>query len=186
MKECSTASPHPAVRPDRRSETSADATIKDLRRRLTGYAVKLVWNRPDAEEVVQEAFKLALSGGPAFSEERFAPWMFRTVGNLCQNLRRRRKPEPLMPWLDPAHTAAPEARMERAEQFERLREGLEGLPQQQRMALVLRTMEQMEYSRIAEIMELSIAAVRTHVHLARERLIEMLGDKPGSSPEIRP
>jgi RNA polymerase sigma-70 factor, ECF subfamily len=160
--------------------------MDDLRRRLVRYTVKLVWNRQDAEEVVQEAFKLALSGGPAFSEERFAPWMFRTVGHLSQNVRRRRKPEPLVPWLEGGPAAAPEARMERAAQFERLRRGIDRLPEQQRMALVLRTMEQMDYPRIAEIMELSVSAVRTHVHLARERLIEMLGNEQDSTLDFRP
>jgi RNA polymerase sigma-70 factor (ECF subfamily) len=159
--------------------------MNELRRRLIRYAAKLVWNRQDAEEVVQEAFKLALSGGPAFSEERFAPWMFRTVGHLSLNLRRRHRPEPLAPWLDVEQAAAPEGRMDRAEQFERLRRAVELLPEQQRTALVLRTMEQMDYPKIAEIMELSVSAVRTHVHLARERLIGILGDKPDTSPEVR-
>jgi RNA polymerase sigma-70 factor, ECF subfamily len=186
MTECSTASPHPAVCPQRRLGPSGNAAIDDLRRRLVRHAVKLVWNRQDGEEVVQEAFKLVLTGGPAFSEERFAPWMFRTVGNLSQNLRRRRKPEPLTPWLEVGQAAAPETRIERTEQFERLRRAIDRLPAQQRMALVLRTMEQMDYPRISEIMELSVSAVRTHVHLARERLIDILGDKPGSSPEVRP
>ena len=47
-------------------------------------------------------------------------------------------------------------------------------------------MEQMEYPRIAEIMELSVSAVRTHVHLARERLIDILADEPASGREDRP
>ena len=186
MTECLTASPHPAVCPERRAALPGDAATIELRRRLVGYAVKLVWNRQDAEEIVQEAFKLALAGGPAFSEDRLVAWMFRTVGNLSQNLRRRRKPEALAPWLDIGQDASPAERMERTEQFERLRRGVDQLPEQQRMATVLRMMEQMEYPRIAEIMELSVSAVRTHVHLARERLIDILADEPASGREDRP
>lgn len=185
MARCPTASKDAA--PGRASwpKPVADDVVGGLRPRLVRLAVKLLWNRQDAEETVQEAFKLALSGGPALSEERFSPWMFRTVANLCQNLRRRRKPQPLTPWLDVACDAAPQARMDRAEQFERLRRAVDRLPDQQRTALILRTMEQMDYQRIAEIMELSVSAVRTHVHLARERLIEILDDRPGLKQETR-
>jgi RNA polymerase sigma-70 factor (ECF subfamily) len=186
MKECSTALPHPAVCPDRRSGLLGDAAAIELRRRLLGYAVKFVWNREDAEEIVQEAFTLALVAARAFPEDRLAAWMFRTVGNLSQNLRRRHKPEPLAPWLVIGRDTGPSERLERAEEFERLRWSVDQLPERQRTAIVLRMMEQMEYPRIAEIMELSVSAVRTHVHLARERLIEILTGEPASRREDRP
>ena len=160
-----------------RDDPSGEAALTALHGRLVRLAVKLIWNRDDAEETVQEAFRLALTKGIPTSERRFGPWMFRTVGNLCLNHRRRRRTEPLSDWIDPPHDATPEAAAQQAEQMECLRQALERLPGQQRMALVLRTMEQMAYGDIAEVMQLSISAVRAHVHLARRRLATTLGDQ---------
>ena len=63
-----------------------------------------------------------------------------------------------------------------SQRLERLRADMEQLPDQQRIALVLRGMEGLDYEAIAEIMELSPAAVRTHVHLARKRLLSQAGE----------
>ncbi len=141
-----------------------------LRRQMVRLAVKFVWNRDDAEELVQEAFKIAVSSGPGTGEEKFNPWMVRTVTNLCLNHRRKRKAEPLQDWMDPQSEVGPADAMEKAERLEGLRAAIDRLPPQQRAALVMRTMQQMSYDEIAEAMELSASAVRAHVHLARQRL----------------
>ena len=107
--------------------------------------------------------------------------MFRTVGNLCLNHRRRTKPEPLADWIDPPHEATPEMAAQQVEQLTRLREAIGQLPQQQRLALTLRTMEQMTYSDIANVMQLSKSAVRAHVHLGRRRLADLIGDDRGEA-----
>src|SRR5262245_10302805 len=82
-----------AVRSGIRStaDMAVSASISELRGRLVGLAVKLLWNRDDAEEVVQQAFEIAMKSGPATRESHFAPWMTRTVSNLCLNRRRRRR-----------------------------------------------------------------------------------------------
>jgi len=159
------------------ADQTAATPLDELRRRLLGFAIKLVWNRDDAEEIVQDAFQLALSKGPAVQDPALSPWMHRTVSNLCLNHRRRRSPEPLAEWLDPADSARPHDKVERAESIESLRAAIEKLPGQQRIALVLRTMQQMDYPEVAEVMQLSVAAVRTHVHLARRALADQLGDQ---------
>jgi RNA polymerase sigma-70 factor, ECF subfamily len=166
------------VRPATTAGPPTDAALTELRRRLVGLAVKLLWNRQDAEEVVQEAFKVAMTSGPRLPHERFGPWMMRTVTNLCLNLRRRHRPEPLADWMSkdlPVANAAPDAQAERVEQLDRLRQAIATLPEQQRVALILRTMEQMDYLDVAEVMGLSVGAVRSHVHFARQRLAELLG-----------
>lgn len=142
------------------------------RRRLVGLAVRFVWNRDDAEEIVQEAFRLALQGRMAAGDPHFGPWMNRTVTNLCLNHRRKRKPGPLDDEPRAAAVAMPGLAAETSEQLERLKREIERLPEQQQTALTLRAMQQMSYAEIAEIMELSEEAVRTHVHLARRALIE--------------
>lgn len=154
-------------------DSATSNRIDALRQRATRLAVKLVWNAADAEELVQEAFRIAVSSSVGFDEERFEPWMLRTVGNLCLNLRRKRRAEPLGPWIDAETTETPPDIAHRRERLERIRLEISRLPVQQRMAITLRSMEQMSYAQIAEVMELSEAVVRGHVHLARQKLAEL-------------
>ncbi len=123
---------------------------------------------------MQDAFKQAMTTSPRLPHDRYEAWMYRTTANLCLNFRRRMRPQPLADGVDIPHDAAPEARLQRAEQLERLRDAVAKLPDQQRIALILRTMEQLDYSNIAEIMALTVPAVRSHVHFARRRLAEWM------------
>lgn len=159
-----------------RSGLSPHAALEDLRRRLVRYATKLIWNRADAEELVQEAFKVAASKGKAMDETTFEPWMFRTTGNLGMNLARRRRPEALADWSQPAQGRTPVESAIDIERIERLRAGIERLPAQQRIAVTLRCIEQFDYSKVADIMEITESAVRAHVHQGRRRLAEALRD----------
>jgi len=155
-----------------------DADLPALRRRLIRLAVKLVWNRDDAEDIVQEAFTLALNRMEKVPADQLAPWMWRTVCNLCLNQRRRRRLEPLSPVLVDDREIAPDSAASQVEEMDRIRGAVAELPDQQRLALVLRTMEGLDYEQIAAVMSLSSSAVRTHVHLARQRLVERLRVSP--------
>lgn len=170
------------IAPADSSAKTADCAVDltALRRRLLGLAVKLVWNRDDAEDIVQETFRLALKRGPELSDPGLAPWAWRTVTLLCLNRRRRRRIEPLSEWLD--LSSAPGDAMERTERLERLRTLIDQLPDQQRVAVVLRLMEGLSYEQVAGIMDLTPAAVRTHVHLARTRLANSGTDESGVPP----
>lgn len=175
--------PNAALLASVRASPAPDATrpldVGALRGRLVRFALKLVWNRDDAEEIVQEAFRVAFALPSRPPDAVLERWTLRTVANLAMNLRRRRRPEPLGAWIDPPATGSPQADAERVEALERLREAIDRLPDRQRLALVMRTMEQMDYETIAATMELSVAAVRTHVHLARRRLAELMGERRG-------
>jgi RNA polymerase sigma-70 factor (ECF subfamily) len=145
-----------------------DRTLGEVRARLVAFAVKLIWNRADAEEIVQETFRVALEKRVAVSDLGSMPWMMRTVANLAMNRRRKLRPEPLGEHVEVA--GLDEDRLEKAERLEELRRRIAGLPDQQRLALTLRMLEEREYEEIAGVMEISVAAVRTHVHLARQEL----------------
>ncbi len=164
----------PLERDASRPVLSPGAAVEDLRRRLVRFAVKLVWNRDDADELVQEAFKTASAKGIGLYEDRFMPWMYRTTANLCANHRRRQQPVPLPEGalISPDESAA--ARAMRAERLTQLRDAIEALPTQQRLAITMRWMEHLDYDRIASIMAISESAVRAHVHQARRRLSECL------------
>lgn len=161
-------------RPDPVVGLSSSAAMEEFRRRLVRFAVRLLWNRDDAEEVTQDAFSIALQRGISISEANYGPWMFRTVANLSLNRRRSRKTEPLGEWTHAESADNPATLVADAEQLELLRKAVELLPDQQRLAIVLKTQELMGYSDIARVMELTESAVRGHVYQARRKLAELL------------
>jgi RNA polymerase sigma factor (sigma-70 family) len=151
-----------------------ESPLTGIRARLVGLAVKLLWNRDDAEEIVQETFALGLQKMIAVHETRSMPWMLRTVSNLAMNRRRKSKACSLNEFVDPA-VEDRQDRLEVAERLGQLRERILALPDQQRLALTLKMLEQREYGEIAEIMQISVSAARTHVHLARQSLMRSMG-----------
>jgi RNA polymerase sigma-70 factor (ECF subfamily) len=160
--------------PDVAFARADDSTLVGIRSRLVAYAVRLVWNRDDAEEIVQEAFRLGLQKVIAVHEAASIPWMMRTVSNLAMNRRRRSKACSLEGFVDPVIEDRTD-RLEQAERLANLRDHIAELPDQQRLALTLKMLVQREYTEIAEIMEISVSAARTHVHLARKALMRLMG-----------
>ncbi len=64
------------------------------------------------------------------------------------------------------------------EQVRRIQDAAATLPPRQRAVLVLRVVEGLEYARIAEVLECSVASARSSLHLARTRLRQALGEGP--------
>ena len=58
----------------------------------------------------------------------------------------------------------------------RLHEALNQLPEKQRLAIVMFTIEQMPQKQVAEALQCSVEAVKWHVFQGRKKLKEMLKD----------
>ena len=66
--------------------------------------------------------------------------------------------------------------MESTELGAKLQEALKQLPEKQRLAIVMFTIEQMPQKQVAETLNCSVEAVKWHVFQGRKRLKEMLKD----------
>jgi RNA polymerase sigma-70 factor (ECF subfamily) len=169
------------------------ARVFRLARRLTG-------DDGDAQDALQEAFLQVHRGLPSFrGEARFSTWLYRIATNaaLMQRRARRRRPaeslEAYLPRFDakgehaatPAELHAPcrvEELLDRQILAEKARAGLERLPDLYREAFVLRDLEELPTSEVAEVLGLEPAAVRQRVHRARLMLRGYLGALTGVKP----
>lgn len=157
-------------------------------------AFRLLGNSDDARDVVQDAFLRAYRSLSRLKEPtRFGPWLLRIVSNLSLNARRSRRAGvvPLDEQRgtegattgegDPVVTSfTPDRHAEGRELQEALDAALARLPEKQRQALVLFTIEGWAQKDIAELLECSLETVKWNVFQARKRLREMLGDQmPG-------
>lgn len=171
-----------------------DVLIERYQRRATAVAYRLLGDLHDALEVCQEAFVRAYRNLDTLeNEHRFGPWLLRIVTNLSLNFRRARAAGgPRLSFEDclldeqrgradqlaaPSHSGEhPAARSAEAELAEVVQRAVAELPEQQRTALVLFSIEQLPQKEVAEIMGCSVEAVKWHVFQARKKLKARLGD----------
>ncbi|WP_018349813.1 RNA polymerase sigma factor [Longispora albida] len=132
------------------------------------FAYSLCATPEDAEDAAQEALiTLYRKIGTLRATGALASWMFRIVRNEClRHLRRAVRVDAVEePALDPAHSAEDEV-IERLEAA-RVADAIAALPADQRRVLIMRDVQGLPGSVVAETMGLSTAAMKSRLHRAR-------------------
>ena len=168
--------------------TAFDTLVRQYQRPAVAVSYRLLGKTEDALEVVQEAFLKAYRSLDTLQKpEAFAGWLMRIVSNLSLNRRRGRRASAALPLDDllDAGDRDPEAGGDSPEPLrilqgrelgERLKAAMAALPDRQRLALELFTIEQLPQKQVAETLGCSVEAVKWHVFQGRKRLKEMLKD----------
>lgn len=145
-----------------------------------------------AEDVAQDAFVRVFEAAPRYRPSaEFTTWLYRIVANLCWDRRRKSARAPLrLSEVDPAALAAgshhpakgggppdsPDAILAQAERTARIRAAVGGLPDRQRLVLVLHRYEGLSHRQISEITGWSAGAVESCLVRAYQRLRRDLAD----------
>jgi RNA polymerase sigma-70 factor, ECF subfamily len=161
-------------------------------RAAVAVSYRLLGRPEDAAEVVQDAFLRAYRSLDSLQKpEAFAGWLMRIVSNLSLNKRRRRRTGernksqlPLDDFLASEHhdpqaggdSADPARVLEGKELGVHLQAALASLPEKQRLAILMFTIEQLPQKQVAEALECSVEAVKWHVFQGRKKLKAMLKD----------
>ena len=155
-----------------------DILVTRHMKRAYSVAYRLLGQREDAEDLVQDAFMAALEKIDTFQAGRtFAPWFYRILVNRGLNSRKSRslrRMEALPAEILDARRS-PLRDAEQAELRERLIKVLEVLPPRQKSIVELFELEGFSSLEIAEVLGLSDGTVRWHLHQARAKLREALG-----------
>ncbi|MGN2641738.1 RNA polymerase sigma factor [Nocardia takedensis] len=146
--------------------------------RMFRLATKMLANRSDAEDVVQEVYLDAWRRLPQLEADgAFVSWLYRMTTNRCLNVIRARRPAVD---LDPDDTESPrsDARPEHAAQvsgqLRALNEALGTLTPEQRACWLLRELDGLSYAEIADIVGANTTAVRGRIARARAQLAEVM------------
>ena len=162
----------------RRGDPAAfDALVGRYMRRAFAVAYRLLGNREDAEDLVQDAFVAVLQKIDTFERGRgFSPWFFRILVNRGLNARKARalRTTDEIPAAVAAAGFSPERQAEQTELRDRLRGALATLPERQRVIVELFELEGFGSTEIAEILEIADGTVRWHLHEARKALRQAL------------
>lgn len=154
-----------------------DTLVRRHMRSAFSIAYRVLGQREDAEDLVQDAFVTALSKIDTFREGgRFAPWFFRILVNRGLNARKARslRQTDALPMDVSTKEPTPYVAAERSELREHLKAALSKLPERQQTIVNLFELEGFTSPEIAEMLELSDGTVRWHLHQARQTLRQAL------------
>ena len=132
-----------------------------------------------AEDAAQEAFVAAWRGLPRFrGDSRFSTWLYRLTTNAAIDCLRREKRHRDADDLDgvelPDGGDTPQESAERSETQAAVRRALSVLSEEHRQVLLLRYMQELDYSEIAAALGVSEGTVKSRINRAKARLKELL------------
>jgi len=141
-----------------------------------GLALRMLGSQADAQDAAQDSFVQAWNALARFrGDSAFASWLYRIVTNRCLNILASRRPtDVLSADYASARDDPAEAAIDR-ERMHAVAAAVLRLAPEQRAALVLREFQGLSYDEIAEILGVSLSAVKGRIHRARLLLVEELG-----------
>lgn len=170
-------------RVQRGDKRAFDLLVGKYQLRLAKLVGRLVSDRAEVQDVVQEAFIKAYRALPNFrGDSAFYTWLYRIAVNAAKNhlvARSRRPPADDVDITDGdveeagvvvADLATPESCTARDELAAALAAALAELPEDLRTALTLCEMEGLSYDEIARVLDCPIGTVRSRIFRARRAL----------------
>jgi len=163
-------------------EDSFRVLLDKHRNSLVHFLYRMVQEQPVSEELAQEVFlRIYRSRASYEPTARFTTWMFRIATPLALNWLRDAKHERAQERLDEDRSVMParelpdrklsvEQRMVYQSRLQEVRDAIATLPEKQRAAVLMHKYEEMEYSQIAGVLEISESAVKSLLFRAYETL----------------
>ena len=181
-------------------QAALESLLTELQPQLYRFAMLMCHHREDAEDVTQDALLAVVRGLSSFrGDAKLSTWTFTIARRFCGKRRRRDERsenlspaaslEQSSPWQrETAQLEGPEARAERGELWAQLEEGIRALPKEHREVLLLRDVEGLRAKEVAEVIGISVSAVKSRLHRARRTLRELIApERPRDQgcPDIR-
>jgi RNA polymerase sigma-70 factor (ECF subfamily) len=160
-----------------------DLLVKQYQHKIIGLIGRYVYDQHEALDVAQEAFIKAYRALPGFrGDSAFYTWLYRIAINTAKNhlVARNRRPPDVDVDVDDAQylgtenelrdLETPENALYRDELERVVKQTLDRLPEDLRVALTLREFEGMSYEDIANVMDCPVGTVRSRIFRAREAI----------------
>lgn len=159
--------------------------IEKHQQAVIGTVAKMTNNSPESEDIAQQVFLRLWKAAPRYkATAKFTTYLFTITRNLVFNetqKKSRRKEHSLEEQEDEWHQAIednssprPDQALSDRELSEVVDQAIAQLPEKQRLAVILRQQERMPYEEMADILDLSISAIKSQLFRARATLRESL------------
>lgn len=164
-----------------------DELVRRYQDKVYRLSYKILRHEEDAAEALQDAFLSAYRGLKGFKvQSTFSTWLYRIATNA--SLMKYRKRRSLHVSLEQSQSSDEDAETMQVpdwstqpldalldtETREVMEEGIEKLPTELRTVFVLRDVEGLSNAEVAEVLELTVAAVKSRLHRARIALRDRL------------
>jgi RNA polymerase sigma-70 factor, ECF subfamily len=148
--------------------------------RCARIALRILGNKEDAEEAIQDAFLRAYKALGDYEErERFSAWLTRILVNQCRTvLASARRRDSVFPDLDPRTLEFPVEAQAPDGMWPELERVLAQLPADQREAIVLKYADDLTYEEMSRITGAGESALKMRVQRAFARLRALLQEVP--------
>jgi len=186
------ASPSPADSPSRAEARSQfEEQALPFMDQLYAAAMRMTRNPADAADLVQETFVKAFGSWASFTQgTNLKAWLYRILTNTYINTYRKKQREPYQGTIDELEdwqlggaesTTATSSRSAEAEAIDHMpasavKDALQQIPEDFRLAVYLADVEGFAYQEIADIMKTPIGTVMSRLHRGRRMLRESLAD----------
>jgi RNA polymerase sigma-70 factor (ECF subfamily) len=174
-----------------------EALVERYQNRLVGILFHLIGSREEAEDLTQDVFLRVYRARKGYRPRaRFSTWLFTIANHLALNHLRGKGRNPVITMgagasagdgdssaaspIAPiaqrlvARDGSPSAQMRQVELSDVVREALDVLGEDQKLAVLLNKFEEMSYGEIAQVMNRSPAAVKSLLARARSQLRDQL------------
>jgi RNA polymerase sigma-70 factor (ECF subfamily) len=168
-------------------EFAFEALVRRHQASVLNLVYRYVGDRTKARDLAQEVFiRIWRSANRYEAKAKFTTWIYRITANLCLNEMKsvkRRKTIPLEAEEERQSSAyethsgashSPEDLLLAEERSRRISEALQSLPENQRMALILKRYDNLSYDEIGRVMGCSVSAVESLLVRAKKNLQEKL------------
>ena len=159
------------------------------KKRVINYCYRFCGNPFVAEDLAQETFIRVYKAGPRYDpKSRFSTWLFKIATNVCLNELRKPVYKNKIASLDDAeqveqvelrdngNTGADE-NIEGQEMQKMIMEAVQSLPENQRVALLLRVDQDFSYKEIGKQIKCNENHVKILIHRARKKLTDLIKQK---------
>lgn len=160
-------------------ESAMRELIERHQNRVYGTIVRMLGSEREAEDLAQQVFvRVWKSSGRYQPSAKFTTWLYTIVRNLVFNESRRRTRADLQDSVDDEmrddQQKTPSAELLDAEKMSAIQSAIDALPEQQRMAIILRRYEEMPYEEMAIVLKQTVPGVKSLLFRARTALRESL------------
>lgn len=183
------------LRAQRGDQDAFAQLVEANQNKIYALALRMSGHPEDAADLAQEAFLRAWRSLPSFQgDSSFATWLYRLTSNLCIDFLRqekRKRAAVTVTSLDeeessavdvPDHRFTPQNELERKELQQAVGKAILLLSDEHRQVLVLRELEGLSYSEIAQQLDLEEGTVKSRIARARISLKNILLKDGNFSP----
>lgn len=149
--------------------------VLPIKNKLYRFAYRLLRNVPESEDIVQEVLiRLWVRREKLSAYRSIEAFAMTVTKNLCLDKLKLKsnRTEELTQWNEKINEKTPYVEMETSDSYNKIRELIDLLPEQQRMIIHLRDVEGYAFEEISEIMGLTENTIRVNLSRARKKIRE--------------